>query len=187
MKFSTLLILFLLLVQPAEAQTTTATTSENGGIFESVSEGVTTITETVQEQIKPTPSEVVLNARAQERITNLAANISNRFDAIIARLQNITSRLNTRIEKLDNAAVDTSAAKQSLEAAQTALDAARADMRGIDAKVLQVVGSTNPKADWQEVRATFISAREHVRTAHSELRSTVQHLKTAEAASTTSS
>lgn len=166
----------------AYAQTTTASSTEsNGGIFESVIERVSDVAETVQEQVTPAePEKAVLSARSQERITNLAANISNRFDAIIARLQNITSRLDTRIEKLNAAQVDTTGAKQSLNAAQTALDAARADMRGIDEKVLRVVGSTDPKSEWREVRATFVSARDNIKVAHSELRNTVTQLKALE-------
>ncbi|MEY2665036.1 MAG: hypothetical protein RLZZ480_141 [Candidatus Parcubacteria bacterium] len=168
---------------PVHAQTSTATSTESSGFLETVVENVSNLTENLTPSTPEPTNKAVLSPRAQERITNLAANISNRLEAIIARLQNITSRLHTRIEKLHDAQVDTSGANQSLEAAQTALDAARADLRGIDEKVLRVVGSTDPKNEWKNVRATFVSARDNIRTAHSELRNTVSQLKTLEAAS----
>ncbi len=173
-------------VYPTHAQTSTASSTESGGIFDTVVESVSNITETVQEQLPlPKPeAKSVLSERAQERITNLAANISNRFDGIIARLQNIINRLNTRIEKLEATGADVSQAKQSLASAGVALEAARDDLDDIDDAVATVVGSPDPKTEWQGVRAKFISAREHVRTAHSELRATVAHLKNAQPAAT---
>jgi len=192
MKQLTLLIfaiaLFVTGAFSAQAQTSTASTTEEGGsIFDSVVESVTNITETVQEQLplpKPAPQSI-LSERAQERITNLAANISNRFDGIIARLENIHNRLETRIVKLEEAGVDVSQARQSLTRADEALNRAKGELRGIDEAVAYVVGSTDPKTEWQQVRLTFISAREEVRTAHTELRNTVTALKSAQPTATT--
>jgi predicted PurR-regulated permease PerM len=170
------------------AQTSTASTTENGsGIFDSVIEKVTDITETVQEQLprpKPAP-QTILSERAQERVTNLAANISNRFDGIIARLQNITNRLNTRVEKLEASGIDVTLARISLSAADTALDDARGELGDIDEAVARVIGSSDPKTEWQNVRAKFMQAREHVRTAHTQLRNTVVNLKETAPATTT--
>ena len=183
MKSFTLLLICVALLTAhtyqAHAQTSTASSTERGGIFDTVVESVSNITETVQEQLPlPKPeAKSVLSERAQERITNLAANISNRFDGIIARLQNIINRLNTRIEKLEATGADVSQAKQSLQSADIALEAARDDLDDIDDAVAAVVGSPDPKTEWQGVRAKFVSAREHVRTAHTELRNTVAHLK----------
>lgn len=171
---------------PARAQTTTASTTESGGIFDSVIESVSSITETVQEQLplpKPAPQSV-LSERAQERITNLAANISNRFDGIVARLENIHNRLETRIIKLEESGADVSQARQSLTKSHEALNRAKGELRGIDEAVAYVVGSPNPKTAWQQVRLTFISAREEVRTAHTELRNTVANLKNVQPATT---
>jgi exonuclease VII small subunit len=151
-------------------------------VFESVSN----ITETVQEQLplsKPAPQSV-LSGRAQERITNLAANISNRFDGIIARLENIHDRLETRIIKLEESGADVSQARQSLNKSSEAIDRARGELRGIDEAVAYVVGSPDPKTAWQQVRLTFISARTEVRTAHTELRNTVANLKNIQPATT---
>ncbi len=191
MKQSTFLIFaiafFVTSAFSVQAQTSTAsTTDEGGGIFDSVVKSVTDITETVQEQLplpKPAPQSI-LSERAQERITNLAANISNRFDGIIARLENIHNRLETRIVKLEEAGVDMSQARQSLTKSREALDRAKGELRGIDEAVVYVVGSTDPKTSWQQVRLTFISARTEVRTAHTELRNTVANLKNVPPATT---
>ena len=188
MKKTTLLIFSIVLfATSAEAQSTTASTSDTGGLFDNVIESVSDITQTVQEQLplpKPAPKSI-LSERAQERITNLAANISNRFDGIIARLENIHNRLETRIIKLEEAGVDVSQARQSLTKSREALERAKGELRGIDEAVVFVVGSTDPKSEWQKVRLTFISARQEVRTAHTELRNTVAYLKNAQPAPTT--
>ena len=188
MKKTTLLIFSIVLfATSAEAQSTTASTSDTGGLFDNVIESVSDITQTVQEQLplpKPAPQSR-LSERAQERITNLAANISNRFDGIIARLENIHNRLETRIIKLEEAGVDVSQARQSLTKSREALERAKGELRDIDEAVVFVVGSTDPKTQWQRVRLTFISAREEVRTAHAELRNTVAHLKNAQPATPT--
>lgn len=191
MKQSALLIFaiafFVTSTFSVHAQTSTASTTDGGGsIFDSVVKSVTNITETVQEQLplpKPAPKSI-LSERAQERITNLAANISNRFDGIIARLENIHNRLETRIVKLEEAGVDMSQARQSLTKSREALDRAKGELRGIDEAVVYVVGSTDPKTSWQQVRLTFISARTEVRTAHTELRNTVANLKNVPPATT---
>ena len=188
MKKTTLLIFSIVLfATSAEAQSTTASTSDTGGLFDNVIESVSDITQTVQEQLplpKPAPKSI-LSERAQERITNLAANISNRFDGIIARLENIHNRLETRIIKLEETGVDASQARQSLTRSREALQRAKGELRGIDEAVVFVVGSTDPKSEWQKVRLTFISARQEVRTAHTELRNTVAYLKNAQPAPTT--
>jgi hypothetical protein len=159
------------------AQTTTASTSDTG-ILDTVLDGVGTITNTVQEQITgPAEEQTILSARAQERITNLAANISNRLDAIIARLEQISSRLDSRLIKLQSEGKDTTTARNSLTLAQRDLNAAKSEMQGIDAAVLKVVGSSDPKAEWRNVRSTFIRARDSIRSAHTNLRSTVAAIK----------
>lgn len=161
----------------SHAATTTASTTDSG-IIGSVINTVETITDTVQIQIQGSPVETsVLSPRAQERITNLAANTSNRLDAIIARLQQITARLDTRIQKIAATGVNVETAERSLNATKTSLDLARADMNNIDEAVRRVIGSPTPKQEWQSVRIRFVSARDHIRNAHTELRNTINAIK----------
>lgn len=162
----------------AQDSTSTASSTESN-IFSNFRENVAEIRENVQERVEN--RQATLNARVQERITNLAANISNRFDGIIARMQNITDRLNKRITKEAGEGKDVTAARQSLENAETELNNARRQMEDIDEAVIGALGSTNPREEWREVRVKYITAREHIRTAHTELRNTIINLKSAPA------
>ena len=166
-----------------DAQTTTATStdSEAPTIIENLGDRAADFRDRftntqVQDQAE---RQGALTARTQDRITNLAANISNRFDAIIDRLQNITDRLAVRIEKMNTEGYDTSLAQTSLGATQSALGAARAELSTIDADVAAVVGSPDPRARWQDVRSSFLSARDSIRLAHAELKNAIMHLKAA--------
>ena len=170
-----------------QAQTTTASSTDTGApsIIENLSDRAADFRDRITEvrEENNADGQSALSTRTQERITNLAANISNRFDAITDRLQNITDRLNVRIEKLSAEGTDTSTAKQSLDNAQAALDTARLKLNTIDEDVATVIGSTNPRAEWQTVRATFLSARDAIKLAHAELRNAIIQLKTAPPAS----
>ena len=120
-----------------------------------------------------------LEVRAQERITNLAANMSNRIDAITERIQNIIDRLDTRIVKLRELGLDPSEAEASLESAQDSLDAAISEISNIDVDVAAAVGSEDARAGWATVKEKYLSVRNHIKTAHTQLRATVAALKAA--------
>lgn len=122
-----------------------------------------------------------LEVRAQERITNLAANMSNRMDAVIARIQNIIDRLETRIAKLKETGLDTAAAESSLASAQVSINAAASAIGNIDAEVAAAVGSEDARAGWVSVKESYSSIRNHIKQAHTELRATVAALKAAAA------
>jgi hypothetical protein len=162
-----------LLPQVSLAQTTTATTT-TASTTESIP-----APSPAPSPAAPAPN-VILESRAQERIINLAANISNRFDAIIARLENITNRLTTRAQKLQSENYDTSAALSSLEQARAALSSAKREMSDIDQAVVYAVGSQDPKTEWQNVKMKYLTARDSIKIAHSELKNTISHLKNAQ-------
>ena len=172
----------------AQEATSTASTTDDG-IFSTFRENVTEIRENVQERVENREERrATLNARVQERITNLAANISNRFDGIIARLENIITRLDKRIEKEASEGKDVTSARASLDAAKTAIDTAKNEMDNIDEAVSDALSSTNPREEWKTVRATFLSARDAIKIAHTELRNTIINLKASpEAAPATAS
>lgn len=122
---------------------------------------------------------VQLQVRAQERITNLAANMSNRMDAAIARLNNITTRLETRIDKLSKDGVDTTTATETITSAQLSIATAAELIASIDTKVAAAVNAEDARAGWNEVKIQYGAIRDHIKTAHSELRATVTALKEA--------
>jgi dGTP triphosphohydrolase len=163
----------------AQESTSTASTTPEEGLFSTLRDNVQDIRENVQDRVE---RRAALEARTQERITNLAANISNRFDGIIARLQNITNRLEKRIEKEATEGNEVESARQSLAAAQGALDSAKGHMDDIDEAVSAALGSTDPRTEWKTVRAKFLEARDDIKIAHSELRNTIINVKGAPAA-----
>ena len=162
-----LVALWSVFSSPSYAQTTTASTTQNKPTPETP-------------QVTPRPEGTALSKRSQERITNLAANISNRFDAIISRLQNISTRLNSRLGKLEATGTNTNEARVALNSAEASLAKARASINSIDTEVATVIGSQNPKEAWKRVRVTFITIRDTIRLAHTELKNTIRLLKIAE-------
>ncbi len=120
---------------------------------------------------------IILQERTQARITNLAANISNRLDAYINRLQNIATRFGTRMDKLEATGVDVTIARASLARAQVALDAAVLEMSDIDERVAQVTGSPEPRQAWRDVQVSYLKTRDNIRTAFTELRTVLIDLR----------
>lgn len=120
---------------------------------------------------------VQLQEKAQERVTNLAANMSNRIDAAIERLQNIIDRLSSRIEKISEQGIDTSEAEAALALAQISIDTASEAISNIDSDVANAVESEDIYTDWLEVKTTITEVKDNLKTAQTELRASVSALK----------
>lgn len=123
------------------------------------------------------PGRVLLSARAQNRIINLAANISNRFEAATGRLQNISDRLTTRAAKIAETGADTSAAVTLLQTTNTTLDRVRSSLRTIDASVADTVQGADARNNWQVTREQFSIIRTDLVSAHAGLRQVIALLK----------
>jgi len=121
----------------------------------------------------------ILDDQSRQRITNLAALMSNRIEAAIARMLNITKRLDSRIQKMSDQGLDVTEAKTALASAKLSLEEAGLSISTIDRQVAQAVGSENVRAAWQDVRALLIEVRDQLKTAQLELRNTVSALKSA--------
>ncbi|MEN9921758.1 MAG: hypothetical protein RL097_34 [Candidatus Parcubacteria bacterium] len=151
-------------------------------------EAATARQELIQErrtEIKEAVAErrTALEVRAQERIINLAANTSNRMEAMIMRLQNIIDRLTTRIEKIEALGIDISEAAIQLETAQQSVTEAMAAIELIDPQVTAAVGSEDIRSTWNEVRKSYVTTHTHLKEARVALQLTVATLKTAVATS----
>lgn len=160
----------------AQGESSTSTASSTGGFFEAVIENVQNITNNVTEQVSPS-EQSPLDIRTEERLTNLAANISNRLEGFTDRLYQISNRLKRRIDKLKQEGYDVSLAEASLAQANTNLDAARHELNTIDRDVYRAFRSTDPRTKWKEVRSKYVRTRDTIKTAHGELRNTLSHLK----------
>lgn len=167
---STTLMLCLLGVTTYSALAQTATSSQAT---------TTTVTTPVVTSV-PAVAGQSLSPAEQKRIQNLAANISNRFDALIVRFGGITVRLESRALKMEQAGKDVTAARASLEKAHKALGLATTAMTTIDAEVAKVTSSQNPNAEWLAVHNTFIYTLGDMNTTKQMLRQAIAELKDAQ-------
>jgi DNA repair exonuclease SbcCD ATPase subunit len=164
----------------ASAQTATNTPETDGAQNERATD-----TRPLQDRVEAARENIAerraaLNERAQERLINLAANISNRFDATISRLRNISDRLESRANKLAATGQDVTAAQADIANARAQLDEAFTAMSTIDERVLAVAGASDARAAWQDLRAVYeqvrfqlVAARGNLQTAISLLRNPV--------------
>lgn len=118
----------------------------------------------------------------QQRIRNLAANLSNRLEAAISRLFQIVERTESRLLKLEATGVDVSTAKASLRRASASLTEAKSLMANIDVRVNAATTSNTPHLAWQPIKEQYAKVAELIRQAHRELRQALAEAKNALAA-----
>lgn len=121
-------------------------------------------------------TKVILSSIAQTRITNLAANVSNRLDATLRRLTNVHGRITSRIDKLAQAGVNTDAAATEQQIAANHLETAKRSLSTIDREVTAFIGSNNPRAGYLRLKATYTTIYTELTLAHSSLRLTLNKL-----------
>lgn len=124
-------------------------------------------------------TEPTLQKIAQTRLTNLAANMSNRMDSAVKRLQNVTDRLNSRLIKMESEGKNISAAKTELENATRALAEAKDNLATIDMEVNAFIGSATPRENWQNVKNTYAVTRASIISAHTSILKTIELAKSA--------
>ena len=173
--FSLVVILCALLVAGdfALAQTTTPSSTP-----------ATTVT-TPRRPFAPEPT---LPKIAQTRLTNLAANMSNRMDGVVSRLQNVSDRLSSRLGKMEAEGKNVSAARTELAIAQGKLDEAKRNLSTIDTEVNAFIGSATPRENWQNLKNNYLNTRTIIIAAHQSILATInlaQNTTVAPATSTT--
>ncbi len=104
-----------------------------------------------------------LNEQQRQRITNLAANTSNRLEATISRLQNIIDRTERRIFLTENTGTTVTSATEALAAAQTSLDTAELLIKDIDEDVFRFLHSQDPVQHWEIVRNIYVGAEQNIK------------------------
>ncbi len=142
-------------LKPISTTTENLEFSQNNTIVSSSS------TELNQNNISNEPvfktQQVSLTVEKQQRIINLSANLSNRFDAITNRFYAIIRRLDSRINlQLENVSVT---------------------LKNIDVLVQVATTSTDPLNNWTGVRETYKSANTSIHNCHQSLRNVVSLLK----------
>ncbi len=127
----------------------------------------------------PSNRRVILEDFRQQRIINLAANISNRLDATVERLFNLIGRLETRIQKLKQQGFGTAEAEVKLREASQSLAEAKSLLDDIDASVYNATTSDRPGDAWQILSERYRDIANLIRRSHASLRETVALLKVA--------
>jgi exonuclease VII small subunit len=183
MRFESLLVFVIsLVILPLTAHgqdtaTTSSATSTDESFLEAVIDRVQTITNDTPEDTSAATLSP-LEPRTQERLTNLAANISNRLEGLADRLDNISLRLERRIKKLEAQGFVVTEAQRSLNQAQASLTQAKTTLSTIDRDVYDALRSPDPLNEWKTVRRTYIEARDALAASHGHLRDTITQLKT---------
>ncbi len=125
---------------------------------------------------EPDTDAPLLTDRSRTRIRNLAANMSNRTEAAIDRLDRIADRLERRADKLDRAGAATRPGRTAIAAARTHLATASHAIATIDEDVHRVIYARDPSAAWREVDLIYTTAHDAIRHAHGALRISVSEL-----------
>ena len=133
----------------------------------------TTTSPTITPAKRTFTAEPTLRKVAQTRLLNLAANMSNRMESAVKRLQNVTDRLTSRLNKMEEQGKNVSAARSELAQAQLKLNEATQNLASIDNEVNAFVGSATPRENWQNLKNTYINTRIAIIAAHQNILATV--------------
>lgn len=159
-------LFFIATIATAQTETSTSTimSRDNSEQFVAVEP------EEVTEQTK-------LSGAKQTRIINLCANISNRFDATVSRLENITKRLEARVQIMNTQGFQVGEASLQLLEVRTTLNQARLKLSTIDSSVISVANGDKPRALWLPVRKTFLETHQTITLVQEQLAITLRILK----------
>jgi hypothetical protein len=169
------LVFFISSFTMAAAQTSTSATTSTDDSTTAAS----TPTDTATPPATPNPR-AALSSLAQTRLTNLAANVSNRMDAYVRRITNVTDRLESRMNKMAEEGYDIEAARTKIDETRRELETAASTLASIDTIIANFVGSENPRAYWQTAKETYQTAREAIKAAHRGTVETLLILKSAQ-------
>lgn len=120
-----------------------------------------------------------LSPSAQTRLLNLSANLSNRYDAALWRLEKIVQRLEKRLVKVQQQGHDTSLAEKPLERALNYLQEAKTALKNIDTQVSSFVYAKNPALEWPKVKNTYTNTHTLLTNAKQNLEETITLLNSA--------
>lgn len=156
----------------ALAQTDATSTVE----AESEMEATTTVTETVAPQSRALERKT-LSLQMQNRVLNLAANVSNRGDALVLRFENIMKRMESRAAKLEAQGSDMAEVRIKINEANAALIQAKSELGTIDAKIANVVRGENSRDSWETARGTFMAIKTNILEARRSLKEALEAMK----------
>ncbi len=118
-------------------------------------------------------AEPTLRKVAQTRLLNLAANMSNRMEGVVKRLQNVADRLASRLTKMEAQGNDVTSARAELALAQQKINEANQNLTTIDTEVNAFIGSATPRENWQNLKTTYLHTRTAIIAAHQSILATI--------------
>lgn len=121
----------------------------------------------------------------QKRLTDLAANISNRIDAATNRLASIDTRIYSRANKIEAQGFTVTDGRSYADQAMDRITIVQNNMKDIDSQVAKTVTSTQPQADWTNIKNTFVNAKNDLIQAKALLLQAVAALRADESSKTT--
>jgi hypothetical protein len=122
------------------------------------------------------PPTTALEAIAQIRITNLAANMSNRMEAVASRFEQVAQRIDSRIQKVSYEGGDTGAAANYVGIAREHLASFRLTFANIDNEISRFVGSPHPREEWSDIKAIYEKANSDLLATHEALKQSIEIL-----------
>jgi hypothetical protein len=160
--------------------TTTTSDTETGSTTE-LQAATATLTPATPSVIRTTtPTLTPLSLEAQLRITNLAANISNRSEAYIRRLDIIAARMESRITKMEAMGYVMSDSRFYVSEARNALSNATNQLRDIDQRIYLFVSGGDYFNTWVLIRQSFTESKVHLQRAHSLLTQALEEIRITE-------
>ena len=120
---------------------------------------------------------VKLDVRTQDRIINLAHNVTGKMRAAINRMDQIMGRIDARIAIMKGQNVDTAEAEKALQSAKNSLQFAKDNLPTLDAIIIEGVSSENPIQAFIKIRTQFRAIRDAIQNTQKILVYTVTTLK----------
>ncbi len=120
----------------------------------------------------------MLASHMQDRIVNLASNVTTRLRAGTERMTNIITRIESRIQKLKAEGVDTSAGEAKLTDAKNALEAVKNTLAELGS-VKSAMGSDDFRGSYAPIRIQLFAVRDLLRQTHTLIKETVVLLRNA--------
>jgi len=143
---------------------------------ENNSDAKETLNETQPEINKPALNPT-FSKEKQQRILNLAANISNRQEAVIKRHQQILSRLESRQEKLAEQNFNTKNSETAFKQIKQNLENTKNHLKNIDNLVYEMVSAPNPKENWLKIKTLFQKTATEITKNQTDLKNLLSLLK----------
>ncbi len=179
-------LVFISLLGVTDLQAQTATSSDISRMTLPVAASSTSTEDIIQPSpVVRTPSVMPLRPQKalekvrQERIINLAANISNRMDGAYRRLFDITRRLESRQSKLVEGGLDVGTVQPLLLTITTDLATIKTLLEKTDLLVLNATTAAAPYNAWQLVREHYQTTGLKLRDVQAQLRTVVTLFKNA--------